>query len=145
MNIKKLTLVSIGVAAISMALSAGTFESIPFGNFDNWLSRNIKESKLLGGNTKTIYEIAPTGNDNSGAAYKNRGGSPWATSNVLAKPAGVAKASNAVYPEDRPGHGKCAKLVCEFDHCRAVGIVNIEVTVGGSIFTGEMIEPIKNT
>lgn len=124
---------------------ANTFEALPFGNFDQWLTRNIKESKLLGGNTKKVYEIAPTGTDNSGNAYKNHGGSPWATSNVLAKPAGVAKGSNAVYPEDRPGNGKCAKLVCEYDNCRAAGVVNIEVIVGGSIFTGEMIEPIKNT
>ena len=145
MSIKRLSLSVLTTIFLSVSASADTFERIPFGNFDNWLSRNIKESKLLGGKTKTIYEIAPSGTDNSGAAYKSRGGSPWATSNVLAKPAGVAKASNAVYPENRPGHGKCAKLVCEFDHCRAVGIVNIEVTVGGSIFTGEMIEPIKNT
>ena len=76
-------------------------------------------------------------------AYTNRGGSPWGTSNVLAKPAGITKTSNAVYPEARSGHGKCAKLVCEYEHCKAAGIVNIDVIVGGSIFTGEMIELIK--
>jgi len=130
---------------VAPVFGAGTFEPIKFGDFDNWLTRNVKESKLLGGKTKVIYEICPTGTDNTGKAYKNRGGSPWATSNVLAKPAGVTKASNAVYPEDRPGHGKCAKLVCEYDNCKAVGLVNIEVIVGGSIFLGEMIEPIKST
>lgn len=125
--------------------NAETFELIKFGNFDQWLTRNIKESKLLGGKTKTIYEICPTGTDNTGKAYTNLGGSPWGTSNVLAKPAGITKASGAVYPETRSGHGKCAKLTCKYDSCRAAGIVNIEVVVGGSIFLGEMKEPIKST
>lgn len=136
------------VAVIGVVLSLGswaeTFELFSFGNFDQWLTRNIKESKILGGHTKQLYAIAPTGTDNSGKAYTNRGGSPWATSNVLAKPAGVTKASNAVYPEAR-GKGKCAKLVCQYEHCKAIGMINIDVVAGGSIFLGKMIEPIKST
>lgn len=127
------------------SLSAQKFEPIKFGNFDQWLTRNIKESKLLGGATKQVYEIAPTATDNTGNAYTNRGGSPWATSNVLAKPAGIAKTSNAVYPEDRPGHGKAAKLTCQYEHCKVAGMVNMDVIVGGTIFTGEMLEPVKTT
>ena len=143
LKIKTLT-ISI-ILATSVGAGAQTFEPIKFGDFNNWLQRNIKESILLGGNTKTVYEICPSGTDNSGNAYTNRGGSPWATSNVLAKPAGVAKASNAVFPEDRPGAGKCAKLMCKYDDCKALGIVDIEVIVGGSIYLGEMIEPVKST
>lgn len=127
------------------SIEAERFEPIKYGDFNNWLARNITESKLLGGKTKTIYEICPSGTDNSGNAYTNRGGSPWGTSNVLAKPAGIAKASNAVSPEVRSGSDKCAKLECKYDNCKAVGIVNIEVIVGGSIFLGEMQEPVKNT
>ena len=119
-------------------------EPIKYGNFDQWLTRNIKENRLLGGHTKQVYEICPTGTDNSGKPYVNRGGSPWGTSNVLAKPAGIVKTSNAVYPEKR-GDGYCAKLVCEYEHCKAIGLINIDVIVGGSIFTGQMLEPIKNT
>lgn len=121
------------------------FHPINYGDFNSWLTRNIKESALLGGNTRKVYEICPEGVDNSGKPYSNRGGSPWGTSNVLASPAGVTKTSNAVYPENRPGNGKCAKLVCEYEHCKALGLVNIDVIVGGSIFTGQMIEPIKST
>ena len=136
------------VAVIGIVLSLGswaeTFELFSFGNFDQWLTRNIKESKILGGHTNQLYAISPTGTDNSGKAYTNRGGSPWATSNVLAKPAGVTKASNAVYPEAR-GKGKCAKLVCQYEHCKAIGMINIDVVAGGSIFLGKMIEPIKST
>lgn len=143
--IKRIYPVAIWAIMAVPTVTAERFEPIKYGDFNNWLTRNIKESKLLGGKTKQVYEICPSGVDNSGSAYKSHGGSPWATSNVLAKPAGVAKASNAVYPEDRAGNGKAAKLVCEYDNCKAAGIVNIEVIVGGSIFLGEMQEPIKNT
>jgi hypothetical protein len=133
------------VALIASAnVNAETFELLKYGNFDNWLTRNIKESSLLGGNTKKVYEICPSGTDNTGNAYSNRGGSPWATSNVLASPAGITKTSNAVYPETR-GSGKCAKLVCEYEHCKAIGFINIDVIVGGSIFLGKMLEPVKST
>lgn len=137
------TFIMAAIAGFSLA-SADTFEAIKYGNFDQWITRNIKESKILGGKTRQVYEIGPTATDNSGKAYTNRGGSPWGTSNVMAKPAGITKTSNAVYPEKR-GAGKCAKLVCEYEHCKAAGIVNIDVIVGGSIYTGQMQEPIKST
>lgn len=124
---------------------AGTFVPLAYGDFNSWLTRNIKESTLLGGHTRKCYAICPAGTDNSGKAYSNRGGSPWATSNVLASPAGVTKVSNAVYPEDRPGNGKCAKLSTEFEHVKVLGMINMDVMVGGTVFTGKMLEPIKST
>lgn len=125
-------------------MSGQKFQLLNYGDFDQWVTRNIKESRLLGGKTRTTYEIGPTQTDNSGKAYSNLGGSPWGTSNVLAKPSGVTKVSTAVFPEAR-GKGKCAKLVCDYEHCKALGIVNIDVIVGGTIFTGQMLEPIKST
>lgn len=125
-------------------ISAQT-ELIPFGNFDSWVTRNIKESGLLGGEEKTIYEIGPTATINGSKAYVPTGGSPWATSNVLAKPMGITKTSCAVFPDEHPGNGKCAKLTTLIEHCKAVGMINIDVLVAGSIFLGEMIEPIKST
>ena len=139
---KVLTLITIAASAVTAG--AQRFEPINYGNFDQWITRNITESKLLGGARKQVFEIGPTAVDNSGKAYVNRGGSPWGTSNVLAKPAGITKTSNAVYPEAR-GNGKCAKLVCEYEHCKAIGIINIDVIVGGSLFTGQMLEPVKST
>lgn len=127
-----------------LSLQAEKFQPLAYGNFDQWVTRNIKESRLLGGNTKTTYEIGPTQTDNSGHAYTNAGGSMWGTSNVLAKPSGITKVSTAVFPDAR-GTGKCAKLVCDFEHCKAIGIINIDVVVGGTIFTGQMLEPIKST
>lgn len=139
------------ILAAVLALSAvaytqaDTFQYIKFGDMNNWLTRNIKESRMLGGKTKQVYEVTTAGVDNTGKAYSNRNGSPWGTSNVLASPAGITKTSNAVYPDDHAGHGKCAKLKCEYETCKVLGMVNIEVVVGGSLFTGQMIEPIKST
>lgn len=141
----KNTILFLALLTVCQTVVAERFELIKYGDFNNWLSRHIKESRLLGGNTKTVYEICPKGTDNSGDPYKNRGGSPWATSNVLAKPVGIAKASNAVSPDNHPGHGLCAKLECKYDNCKAIGLVNIEVIVGGSIFLGEMLEPVNST
>lgn len=120
-------------------------ELIKYGDFNSWITRNIKESSVLGGNTKTVYEIGPTQTINGAKAYSNLGGSPWATSNVYAKVVGVVKCSNAVVPEDRAGHGKCAKLSTILEHVRALGIVNMDVLVSGSIFLGEINEPITSS
>lgn len=128
-----------------ISLIAQTTEPIKYGDFENWVTRHIKESRLLGGKEKTLYEIAPTTTLNGNKAYSNMGGSPWATSNVLASPMGIVKTSNAVYPDTRPGGGKCAKLTTRYEECKVLGMINMEVMVAGSIFLGKMLEPIKST
>ncbi len=116
-------------------------EFLPFGNFDQWLTRHIKESAIMGGQTKTLYEIAPTGTWNNNNPYNGLGGSPWACSNVLARVVGITKTNTSVYKEARPGHGYCAKLYTHIETCKALGI-NIKVLAAGSLFLGHMIEPI---
>lgn len=128
-----------------LAVKGERREAIKYGNFDTWVTRNIKESHIIGGNTRQVYEIGPDKVIDGDKAYVNMGGSPWATSNVMAKVCGITKTSNAVYPEDRPGHGKCCKLMTQLENCKAIGIINIDVVVAGSIFLGEMFEPIKST
>ncbi len=123
---------------------ADTFEPFKYGNFDQWVTRNFKESAIIGGNEKTLYEIGPTATINGAKAYANRGGSPWATSNVYARVHGVTKGSNAVFPDAR-GAGKCAKLTTMMEHCKALGIINIDVLVAGSIFLGRLFEPVTST
>lgn len=136
-------------AAVMMCTAvanADTFEPIAFGDMNRWLIRNIKESAVIGGDHKKVYEIAPDGTDDSGEPYTNRGGSPWATCNVLAKVMGITKTSNAVFPDVRSApNGKCVRMETLLEHCKAVGIINIDVLVAGSIFLGEMVEPIKST
>lgn len=127
------------------SLGAETVEPIKYGDFDSWVTREISESALIGGDDKTIYEIGPTQTIKGNKPYSPLGGSPWATSNVYAKVVGIVKGSNAVFPDDRPGHGKCARLSTILEHCKAIGLINIDVTVAGSIFLGRMFEPIKST
>ena len=80
-------------------LSAQNVERIKYGDFSHWVTRNLKESALIGGKNKTVYEVGPTTTVNGNKPYSNLGGSPWATSNVYAKVSGVVKTSNAVYPQ----------------------------------------------
>lgn len=120
-------------------------EYIRYGNFDQWITRNIKESGIIGGNTKTLYEIAPTATWNNNNAYNGAGGSPWATSNVLARVAGITKTNTSVYKEARAGHGYCAKLYTHVEKCVVLGMVNIKVIAAGSIYLGKMEEPITGT
>lgn len=121
------------------------FELFKYGDFNSWITRNIPESRLIGGNTKTLYEIGPTQTIDGAKAYKNLGGSPWATSNVYAKVMSISKGSCAVVPDTRSGTDKCAKLTTIMERCKAIGIINVDVVVAGSIFLGEMIEPIGST
>lgn len=120
-------------------------ELLSYGNFNSWLVRNIKESGIIGGNTKTLYEIGPNSTWNNNNAYRNQGGSPWATSNVLAKVSGITKTNTSVFREVRPGNGYCAKLSTRIEECKVLGIVNIKVLAAGSIYLGETQEPITGT
>lgn len=117
---------------------------LTFSNFDTWVTRSIKESLLVGGHTRTLYEVGPTGTFNGARAYTNQGGCPWANSNVFAKVYGVVKTNVSVYP-DTHGNGKCAKLYTHIVNCKAIGVVNISVLATGSIFTGSIIEPITSS
>lgn len=117
---------------------------IPYGDMDQWLVRQIKESAVIGGNVKNVYEIAPIDTIKGSDAYENLGGSPWGTSNVLAKVAGVVKTNTSVFPEQR-GDGWCARLETRFESVKVMGLVDIEVIAAGSLFLGYMHEPIRGT
>lgn len=133
------------LAAALLPARAQRFEPIRFGDFEQWVTRDIKESAIIGGARKKVYAIGPTATITGSDAYVPRGGTPWGSSNVLAKVAGITKTSNAVFPDTRPGGGTCARLTSILEHCKAIGIINIDVMVAGSIFLGRMIEPIKST
>lgn len=119
-------------------------EVLPYGDMDKWLVREIKESYLIGGETKYIYEI-DDGIDTlrGNIAYINRK-SPWATSSVMAHTKGITKGLVSVYPETR-GSGSAARLETIVDQIKVLGIVNINVLVSGTIFLGQMIEPVRDT
>lgn len=115
-----------------------------FGNFEQWITRNVEESGILGGQTKKLYEVGPTATWNENKAYTNQGGSIWATSNVLAKVAGITKTNTSVYPAQH-GSGKCVKLLTHEEGMKVLGIVDIHVLAAGSLYTGTMVEPITSS
>ena len=117
---------------------------IKYGDMEQWVTRKIHESSIIGGNTRLLYEIAPTQEVDGNVAYENMGGSPWGTSNVMAKVMGIVKTNNTVYKEKRY-HGYCARLETHIERMKVLGMVNITVLAAGSIFTGSVHEPIKGT
>ena len=129
--------------AFGTPLSAQT-EMIKYGDFNQWIVRNIKESKIIGGDTKQLYEVAPDAVWNNNDEYTNQGGSPWATSNVMARVCGITKTNTSVYREKR-GDGYCARLETHEERVKVLGIVNIEVLAAGSLFLGHVPEPITST
>lgn len=129
----------------STSVSAQHAETIKYGDFNNWVTRNIKESRIIGGEVHQVYAIAPECTIDGDDPYVNKGGSPWATSNVMAKVCGITKTSNAVFPDKRSANDRCAKLTTHLEHCKALGIINIDVVVAGTMFLGQMFEPISST
>lgn len=119
-------------------------EMIPFGEMDQWVDRQIKESGIIGGETKHVYAIAPTATITDNSAYENMGGSPWGTSNVMARVAGITKTNTSVFPEAR-GNGYCCRMDTRMESVKVFGLVDITVLAAGSMFLGEMHEPIRGT
>lgn len=146
MRIKRIILGTAAAALCStITMKAEKVVPISYGDMEHWVTREITESGIIGGKTKTVYEIGTTQTIKGEKPYVPTGGSPWETSNVMAKVVGVVKTSNSVFPDNRPTGGKCCKLTTIMEQCKALGIVNIEVLVSGSIFLGRMFEPIKST
>lgn len=119
-------------------------EPIKYGDFSQWVSRYLTESKALGGKQKVLYEIGPTTSVTGNKPYSNAGGSPWATSNVFAKVAGIVKVSNTAVPVKVNGN-MMAKMTATMEQVKVLGIVNMDVMVAGTIFLGEVFEPISTT
>ena len=142
----KKTIILTAIFALGLGVipaSALTLEKIKFGDFSSWITRHIKESGAIGGATKTVYAIGPTKTIDGNKALSNPG-SPWATSNVYAKVAGIVKASNTVEPAVVNGN-KMAKLSTKMEHVKVLGLVNLDVMVPGTIYLGKVKEPISST
>ncbi len=119
-------------------------EDIRYGDMDNWIDRQIEESGIIGGATKHVWAIGPTMTIEGDEAYVNKGGSPWGSSNVMAKVVGITKTNTSVFPEKR-GDGYCARLETRMEKVKVLGLINMEVLAAGSIFLGSVHEPIKGT
>ncbi len=138
-------------ALLSLPLPLSAQESVvkainSYGKFDNWCMREVKESGIIGGRTKYLYEFygdqdtLSTGK----APFEAPEGYLWRTNNVLAIVAGVVKTNNTVYPEKR-GTGYCARIETHIEEVKALGIVNMDVTCQGVMLVGVLPEPITTT
>lgn len=123
-------------------LRAERIEWLPYGNLDSWTVRFIKESKLIGGQTKMLYAVAEDDTIKSNAPFVyGCGGNIWSNSNAYAKVAGIEKASLSTYPERR-GNGWCARMDSKLDGVVVLGMINVKVQVSGTLFTGITYEPV---
>ena len=139
-NIANITLLTTIVAAT--AAQAQT--QFKYSDFDSWVTRTVKESRIIGGATKTLVEVGPSAEWPQNTPYVNQGGSLWANSNIMAKVAGVVKSNQSVYKEQR-GSGYCARMTTHVEGVKVLGLVNIHVMAAGSIYLGKMIEPITSS
>lgn len=138
---KKIILFFLGCLAANMY--AERVEPIPFGDMESWTVRYIEESKLLGGQTKTLYCLAPTDTiwENGPYTY-GQDGNPWSTSNAYANIIGIEKAAGTMAPEAREDGSTCCRMDVDMLGVRVMGMIDIEVLVAGTMFTGRTIEPI---
>ena len=142
MLMKRTLFVSL-ISICCLYLYAETVESFPFGDMEQWTVRYIKESKLLGGQTKTLYCIAPTDTIRENCPYEyGKTGSPWGSSNVYANVIGIEKAAITVTPEPREEGGTCCRLDVSMLDVQVFGVIDIQVLAAGTLFTGRTIEPI---
>lgn len=117
---------------------------LKYGDMEQWITRKIHESGIIGGETKLLYELGPQQEIDGNTPYINLGGSPWGNSNVMAKVMGIVKTNTSVYPEQR-GDGFCARMETHIESVKVLGLVNITVLASGSMFLGDMKEPITGT
>lgn len=111
------------IILILIAVSVSAQERVEvFGDFENWKTRQIKESILIGGKTKTLYKLEGT----------------WDCSNAYAKAMGIDKVSVSVRPEKR-GNGTCCRMESTLEIISAAGI-NLKALATGTIYTGKMID-----
>ncbi|MBO8446057.1 MAG: PCMD domain-containing protein [Bacteroidetes bacterium] len=116
-----------------------------YGSMDEWSIRSVKESGIIGGRVKYLYEFfGDRDTVETREPFSAPEGYYWRTNNVLAVVAGVTKTNNTVFPEERDG-GYCARIETHIESVKAVGIVNMDVVCQGAFILGSLPEPIRNT
>ena len=119
-----------------------TKKYVSYGKMDSWCVRDIKESGIIGGKTKRIYNIGPKDTIRENKVYNAN--TPWASSNAYARVAGVTKTSCTVTPDASWDGSLCAKLETKIEELKVLGI-NIKILVSGTMFWGKIFEPISTT
>ena len=147
----RLSGLSLAIFLLSAVISSAQDDIVrqinDYGTFDRWCVREIKESGIIGGHTKYLYEFfgSPADTLRTGKEpYVSPEGYPWRTNNVLAIVAGVVKTNNTVYPEAR-GDGYCARIETHIEEVKALGGENMDVTCQGVMLVGTLHEPTRDT
>ena len=47
------------MSAMISAAQTKTTEPIPYGDFEHWVRRTLRESVVIGGHEKVLYEVGP--------------------------------------------------------------------------------------
>ncbi len=115
-------------------------EKVPYGDFEHWTVRHIKESAILGGDVKTLYVVGPDETIDKNEPY-DYAKTIWASSNAYARVSGVTKTSVTMEPDQGPT-GTCARLTTRFASCKVAGLVEIKVLATGALYWGRMLEPV---
>ena len=134
------TQVTLLLLVASLPVFAQRTEPVPFGDFEHWTVRHVKESAILGGDVKTLYVVGPDETIEENRVY-DYSRTIWASSNAYARVSGITKTSVTVEPENGPT-GKCARLETRFASCRVAGLVDIKVLATGALYWGKMLEPV---
>ena len=123
-----------------LAWAQERIEPVPFGDFETWTVRYIKESAILGGQTKALYMIAETDTVYSNKPFTPSWASPWGSGNAHARAFGIDKVSVSVTPVKR-GNGWCCCMTSRLEAVKAAGM-NLKVVATGSIYTGRLTDPV---
>lgn len=126
---------------LSSSLTNAQTKNFSYNNMDSWVRRDIKESRIIGGETKTIWEVGAPAHITKAEAW-DQGDSPWETTSIYAHIMGIDKVSSTVFPEKR-GDGYCARLETRLEEVSALGLIHITALSTGTLFTGRLIEPIQ--
>lgn len=121
--------IALALLLTALPLHAQRVEPVPNGDFEQWTTREIKESAIVGGNKRALYTVG---------SLKN---TIWASSNAWARIMGVVQTSVTMEPDDGPT-GKCARLSTRYASCRVAGLLDIEVLATGALYWGKMLEPV---
>lgn len=123
-----------------LPLRAQRVEPVPFGDFESWTVRHIRESAVLGGNVRTLYVVGPDEVIDGNTVY-DYSRTIWGSSNAYARVMGITKTSVTVEPAEGPS-GTCARMTTRFASCKVAGLMDIKVLATGSLFWGKMLEPV---
>ena len=121
-----------------------------YGTLDHWTVREIKESGIIGGATRHLYEFYGNPTDTiryenkKSKAYRAPAGYYWRTNNVYANVAGVEKVNITDFPEKR-GNGYCIRIETHLEELKVAGMLNMDVVCQGVFLLGGLVEPIKDT